>query len=222
MNNYDTYNLNCVIVNFGTGSKVLKIAKQLGASGGAILLGKGSIKSQILELFDLTDVRKEIVLFLADESTAKNALDEISHKLRLDKPNHGIAFTSSVENIVGSHSCSPDNIESKGGDDAMYNAIFTIVDRGNAESVIDAAVVAGSEGGTIINARGSGIHEKTTLFSMVIEPEKEIVLILTEKAKTDRIVESIKESIEIEKPGNGIMFIINAKETYGLYKTPSQ
>ena len=45
--------------------------------------------------------------------------------------------------------------------------------------MIDAATAAGSKGGTVINAR-SGIHEEQTLF-MDIEPEKEIVLIISDK-----------------------------------------
>ncbi len=81
-----------------------------------------------------------------------------------------------------------------------------------------AALKAGSKGGTIINARGSGVHEKSTLFAMTVEPEKEIVLILSEKEKTDAIVESIKNDINLEKPGNGILFIMDTISTYGIFK----
>jgi len=222
METCDKYNLCCVIVNSGIGSKVMKIAKSCEVSGGTIFLGKGSTKNHILELLDLTDVRKEVVLFLAKEQIAKNALAELNKKLKFNKPNHGIAFTSSVGEIIGTRSCNVKNIESRGAENIMYNAIFTIVDRGNAESVIDAAVVAGSEGGTIVNARGSGIHEKSMLFSMTVEPEKEIVLILSEKEKTEAILKSIKENLEIEKPGNGVMFVIDTNETYGIFRAKTK
>lgn len=213
------YNLCCVIIDYGLGSKVLKLAKDLGVSGGTIFLGKGSAKNHLLEWFDLTDIRKEIVLFLAEEHVAENVLDAINKKFKFCKPNHGIAFCSPLEDIVGSRSCHVDKIkESRGSDDIMYKAIFTIVDRGNAESVIDAAEKAGSQGGTIINARGSGIHEKSTLFAMTVEPEKEIVLILSEKDKTKAIVESIKNEIKLENPGNGILFILDTISTYGIFK----
>lgn len=212
------YSLCCVIVNFGIGSKVMKIVKACGVSGGTTFLGRGSVKNQILELLDLTDVKKEVVLFLAKDEVAYEALETLNNKLKFNKPNHGIAFASAVNEIIGTRSCNVNNIESRGEEDIMYNAIFTIVDRGNAESVIDAAVLAGSEGGTIIHARGSGIHERSLLFSMVVEPEKEIVLILSEKEKTEAILQSIKENLEIEKPGNGIMFVINTSETYGIFR----
>lgn len=86
-----------------------------------------------------------------------------------------------------------------------------MVDKGRAEDVIDAAAAAGSQGGTIINARGSGIHETSKLFSMEIEPEKEIVLILAEKQLTEPIVNSIREKMNIEEPGNGVIFMYTVR-----------
>lgn len=98
----------------------------------------------------------------------------------------------------------------------MYKAIFTIVDRGKGENVMDAAKEAGAKGGTIINGRGSGIHETEVLFSMPIEPEKEIVMILAEDHLVNAIVSSIREKLEIDEPGKGIMFLLDVNKTYGL------
>ncbi len=75
-----------------------------------------------------------------------------------------------------------------------YEAIFTIVDRGVSDSVIDAATKAGSTGGTIIHGRGgSGTQETAKLFNLEIEPEKDIILILSKVDKTEDIVTSIEE-----------------------------
>ena len=108
--------------------------------------------------------------------------------------------------------------EESGVNNTMYHAITVIVEKGNAELVIDAATEAGSKGGTIINARGSGIHETSKLFSMNIEPEKELVLILSEKESTENIISSIREKLKIDEPGNGIIFIQDVNKTYGLYQ----
>jgi nitrogen regulatory protein PII len=82
---------------------------------------------------------------------------------------------------------------------------------------VEAAAKAGSKGATIINARGSGIHETSRLFAMDIEPEKEIVLIVSDSDSTDHIVASIRENFQIEKPGNGIVFVQNVTQAYGLF-----
>ena len=65
---------------------------------------------------------------------------------------------------------------------------------------MDAATEAGARGGTIINARGSGIHETSKLFAMEIEPEKEIVLIISEVAQAESITSAIREKMKIDEP----------------------
>ena len=100
----------------------------------------------------------------------------------------------------------------------MYEAIFVIVDRGNAETVVSAAEAAGAKGGTIMNARGSGIHEYSRLFAMDIEPEKEVVMLILETEKTETVVNAIQDATEMSKPGNGIIFTIGVNKTYGLYQ----
>lgn len=211
------YELLSVIVNFGLGSKVIKLAKKEGVSGGTIFLGKGTSNNYILKLLDLVDIRKEIVFMISEKQIIKQALEKINKKLSLNKPNHGIAFTISVTNILGARNCiAHKNNESRGDKNGMYQAIFVIVDRGKGELVLDAANVAGSKGATIINARGSGIHETSTLFAMPIEAEKEMVLILSERKLTDAITSSVREKLQIDEPGNGIIFILDVNDTIGI------
>lgn len=217
-----------VIVNFGLGSKVLKIAKQNGVRGGTICLGKGTVKNKILELLDLTDIRKEIVIMVAEKNIGFKALEALNHELQFQKPNHGIAFCISVTGFYGTRGysnvnyCNSDNkeiqinIEDRGEKNIMYNAIYVVVDKGKAEEVIDAATKAGSKGGTIINGRGAGIHETSKLFAMEIEPEKEIVLILAETSTTEQIVSSIWSNLKMDEPGNGIIFVQDVIKTYGI------
>lgn len=207
----------CIIVNFGLGSKVIHTAKKHGIAGSTAFFGKGTVNDDILEFLGLNDVRKELVLMLAKKTTAYQALEALDKKFEFEKPNHGIAFTTSVCNVVGTRSYKCGGITERGVNNTMYQAITVIVDKGKAEYVIDAATKAGSRGGTILNARGSGIHETSKLFSMDIEPEKEIVLILSEREKTEAIVASIRNNLKIDEPGNGIIFIQNVNETYGLY-----
>ena len=100
----------------------------------------------------------------------------------------------------------------------MYQSITVIVDKGKGEEVIDAATKAGSKGGTIINGRGSGIHETSKLFAMEIEPEKEIVIILSKIEDVDNIISSIKDEMKIDEPGKGVIYTQDIKKAYGLYE----
>lgn len=209
----------CVIVNFGIASKVLKKAKQHGVKGGTVTLGKGTVNSRILNFIGLSDIRKEICLMLADTQTAYRSMEELNKEFDFNKPNHGIAFTTSVYKAFGAKSLTCQNTEDeKGAVNTMYHMITTIVEKGKAEDVIDAATKAGSKGGTIMGGRGSGIHETSKLFAMDIEPEKEIVIILSETDMTDAIVSSIRTQLNIDDPGKGIIYIQNVNKVYGIYK----
>ncbi|WP_276663039.1 P-II family nitrogen regulator [Syntrophomonas wolfei] len=208
-----------VIIDFGLASKLIKTAKKYGVSGGTVVLGKGTVNNRILNFLGLSDIRKEIVLMVADKETAYQALEKLNKLFEFSKPNHGIAFTTSLRAVIGTRRLKCENTGNERGVDAtMYHLITVIVDKDKGEDVIEAATKAGSKGGTIINGRGSGIHETSKLFSMQIEPEKEIVLILSEIEKTDAIVSTIREQLEIEKPGNGIIYVQDVNRTYGIYK----
>lgn len=214
-----SFELLTIIVNDGWGTKMLHAAKKSGICGGTIMLGKGTVKSSILKFLELYEEQKEIVFIVVGRSAAFDLLESLDNKYNFSKPHHGIAFCTPVAGVFGSTSCRADaniNNESRGAQAVMYNAIYVIVEKGNAEAVIDAATNAGSTGGTIINARGSGIHETSKLFSMEIEPEKEIVLIISETDKTQAIASAVYDKLQLDKPGNGIMYIQDVSKACGL------
>ncbi len=208
-----------VIVNSGLASKILQKSKKIGISGGTVILGRGTVNNKIANFLGITDSRKEIVKMVSDKKTVEEVLLKLNEKFEFNKPNHGIAFTSSVRNVYGLQSIKSydEDYEERGGD-SMYQAINVIVDRGNAEHVIDAATEAGSKGGTIIHGRGSGTHETSKVFNIEIEPEKEIVLILSKTDETEAIVKAISEKLKIEEPGQGIIYVQDVNKTYGLYE----
>ena len=205
------------IVDFGKGSKVMHAAKNCGVTGGTIIVAKGTAGGAFEDFLGLSDIRKEIVLMVSNKKMTRYALEVLDRKFQFEKPNHGIAFTTGVSEVIGSVGCkATESDRQEGGDEAMHCAITVIVDKGRAEDVIDAATAAGSKGGTIINARGSGVHETSRLLFMDIEPEKEIVLILSEKSMADTIISSIREKMSIEEPGKGIIFVQEVSSVYGL------
>lgn len=213
------FELLTIIVNNGLGTKILRTAKRSGVCGGTILLGRGTVKSSFLKFLELYDEEKEIILIAAGQSIAFSLLEHLDKEYNFSKPHHGIAFCTPVKSVVGSKRCKTDiSDESEGVKPIMYNAIYVIVDKGNAEAVIEAATKAGSTGGTIINARGSGIHETSKLFSMEIEPEKEVVLIISEISKSEAIASSIYDTLQLDEPGKGIMFVQDVSQVYGLRK----
>ena len=210
------FRLICCVVRDGEASKVLKAAKSCGVSGGTITLGRWIRSSRLLTALGLNEDTREIVTMVVERELSGMVMKAVRDGMRIG-PHRGIAFSMAISEFTG-HRNNVDNIVgNKGrGSAVMYNIIYTVVDKGKGESVIDAAHEAGAKGGTIINARGAGVHEVQRLFSMEIEPEKEEVFIISKTEAKDGIVASIRANLGIDEPGNGIMFVMDVNEAYGL------
>ena len=206
------------VVNIGDASKALRSAKKHGAKGGTIMLATGTVQSRFLGFLGLNEVRKEIVSIIVEIELTSEILKGISEDMQFHKPNHGIAFALGVNQFIGSKSIIGSKSVNNEVKHSMYKIIHVIVDKGKGEDVIDAANKAGARGGTIINARGSGIHEVQKLFSIEIEPEKEDVFIIAREEIKDAIVESVRTQLSIDEPGKGILFVLDISEVYGLHE----
>ena len=98
-----------------------------------------------------------------------------------------------------------------------FNVIFTIVERGKGETIIKATHEAGAEGATLFFGRGTGIHEHRKILGIPIEPEKEIVITLIEKEKTDAVLEAIVSAGKLNEPGRGRAFVISVDKMVGTF-----
>lgn len=97
-----------------------------------------------------------------------------------------------------------------------FDLIVTIVNKGHCESVLQASKAAGAEGGTIIPGRGTGIREKKMLWGIPIEPEKDIILTIVPRDKTESILQAVIAAGRLDKPGAGIAFVLELKKVAGI------
>ena len=99
----------------------------------------------------------------------------------------------------------------------MYKKLTVIVNRGKAEDVMEIARNSGVMGGTILHGRGSGSDETVRLFGMEIEPEKELILIITSNEIIDKVIANLHEGLQLDVRGNGIMFVEDLVDVRGLF-----
>lgn len=97
-----------------------------------------------------------------------------------------------------------------------FDLIVTIVNKGSSEIIIKASKSAGAEGGTIIPGRGTGIREKQMLWGIPIEPEKDIILTIVPRERTQAILQAIVEQGKLNQPGAGISFVLELKKIAGI------
>lgn len=94
--------------------------------------------------------------------------------------------------------------------------ITCIVQRGEAEKIINAARDAGAQGATVNFARGTGIRERLGILGVAVEVEKEVINIVVSTDQADRIFEKIYLAGNLDTPGMGIMYVtlIDKAATY--------
>ncbi|KJS20545.1 MAG: PII family protein [Clostridiaceae bacterium BRH_c20a] len=209
-----------VIVNKGTAKKIVKACKENGAEGATTLIGNGTAQ----KFWGLNfEPEKEIIFILITEKLKNDILNTIIKAACLDKSGQGVAFVLDIKGIAGiCHICNSqgstiiESGRSKMGNNNTYDLIVTIVNKGDSELVVEASKKAGAQGGTIMNGRGTGIHEQAKLFGLVIEPEKEVVLTLIKKESTEDVIEAITKEAQLNVPGRGIAFILPVDQVEGI------
>ena len=97
-----------------------------------------------------------------------------------------------------------------------YEVIFCIVDAGFSEVVMDAAKEVGARGGTVINARGTANKEAEKIFQIIIQPDKEIVMILVPAKIKDAVLHALYHAAGLKTAGHGIAFSMAVESAVGL------
>lgn len=96
------------------------------------------------------------------------------------------------------------------------NLITCIVQRGEADKVVDAALDAGAAGATIYYGRGRGVREKLGFAGRFIKPEKEIILIITSTEETDTVFAAVCTAARLEEKGRGVAFLHSIDRAAGV------
>lgn len=100
----------------------------------------------------------------------------------------------------------------------QYKLIVTIVKKGTASRIVAETKKAGAEGGTIL--LGKGTAKKSIYLDFLginFDPEKEIILTLADEKFVDNILQAIIDVSKLDKPGNGISFVINVNQLSGIF-----
>jgi nitrogen regulatory protein PII len=103
-----------------------------------------------------------------------------------------------------------------------HEVIFAIVNSGYAEEVMDVARENGARGGTILNARGVAGQEAADFFGITLHAEKEILMIVVDRAIRDDILNAIYKEMGMSKKAQGIAFSLPVSDVAGLVKEPDE
>ena len=97
-----------------------------------------------------------------------------------------------------------------------YEMILCVVNAGYSDEVMDAAREAGARGGTVMHARGTANKEAETFFSITIQPDKDVVMLLVPASIKDSVLHAIYQSAGLKSEGQGIAFSLPVNKAVGL------
>lgn len=177
------------IVNKGDAGKVMAAARSAGAPGGTIANAKGTATSSILAALGFGDSKREVLYSMIEENLEKSVGDAVS--------------TVKTKGIVVFLKSGLEGEDSMNSDLVM---IQVICEAGYAEDAMMAARKAGAKGGSIINAHGTAKEDDTKFFGYPIVAEKEMLIIVEDRAKAEAIEESIRSLDCLKQKGKAIMF----------------
>ncbi|MBO5770709.1 MAG: hypothetical protein J6R23_05610 [Spirochaetales bacterium] len=177
------------IVNKGDAGKVMAAARSAGAPGGTIANAKGTATSSILAALGFGDSKREVLYSMIEENLEKSIGDAVS--------------TVKTKGIVVFLKSGLEGEDSMNSDLVM---IQVICEAGYAEDAMMAARKAGAKGGSIINAHGTAKEDDTKFFGYPIVAEKEMLIIVEDRAKAEAIEESIRSLDCLKQKGKAIMF----------------
>jgi len=214
-----------LILSENQSHKCLHLLKKQNIRNGVVIIGKGTVSSTVLNLFGITNQRRDIIKILLKKERAEEIMDYFDEMLQLSKPGHGIAYTSPVISAVGLHEQETkheqtvtNKVQHNMEEKSMFKKLTVIVDRGMSDDVMDIAREAGVRGGTILHGRGANAEIATNLFGVEIEPEKELVIILMPDDLVDKVIHALCQELHLDEPGKGILYVEPVIDTRGLFE----
>ena len=100
--------------------------------------------------------------------------------------------------------------------DTQHDLIVVIANRGYIETVMDAARTAGAYGGTVIQAKGTGMEHAEKFLGVSLANEKEMIFIVSKTEQKNAIMKAVMEQVGANSKAQAIVFSLPVTDTAGL------
>ena len=215
------------IVDRGKGDRVVDLCRARHVAVQLVMLGHGTASAEVMDYLGLDEPEKDIVLSLVPGALVAPLLADLTLALGFSRPGKGIAFTVPLSGISAAANRQTDggrvraeiNVEREVPpmtENNQFELIISVVEHGMADDVMAAAKTAGARGGTVARARGLSSEEAEKFLHITIQPEKDVVLILTAAAQKQSIMKAICNEAFARTGERGIAFSVPVSDVTGL------
>lgn len=215
--------LTTTIVDRKNGEKYARLYRDCHLTVTFITLGSGTASSEMLDYLGLEATEKTVIFSVQEEEVWLNLKKQLRQKLHIDAPGGGVAFTVPMSSIGGRKTLQF-LLEKEGYQreeesvlkDTVHELIIVIANRGYIEPVMEAAREAGAYGGTVIQAKGTGMEQAEKFMGVSLATEKEVIFIVTRREQKNAIMQAVMEKAGTDTPAKAIVFSLPVTDTAGL------
>ena len=207
------------ITDKGKNKRIINLYKRHNVKFSLELNGVGTASGSLLNYFGLEEIKKKVIISVIPYNLEGKLLYDLHNKIKIYKPGNGIAFTLNINSAsrylseIYRKEIGDETVMKK---DKEYELIVLIVSEGYSELAMEAAKRKGAGGGTLIKGVGLGSAEATKILGITIEPEKDVVLILTEKNQKKDVMKEVSDAVGLATEGRGICFSLSVDSVVGL------
>ena len=94
-------------------------------------------------------------------------------------------------------------------------ALFMVVNVGFAEEVMEIAREAGTQGATILSARGESARHKS-IMGITVSTEKEIILSILDEYTAEMVMTAVQEKAGVETMAHSVCFVMPVDKIVGI------
>lgn len=215
------------IVDRGKSGAVQRIYQTHQVHRSLVLRGHGTANSEIMDMLGLDEPQKELLLTVTTRGNCREILGDLREKLHFDHPGTGIAFTCALSGIsvAASELVEKVNKDQQNPMTQKEDMPMEAQPHGNdyyggGQRFHGSGGGRGQggrrHGGTVIKAREIDGDEQKKIFGMIVQPEKEIVLMLVRLEQKKEIVKAICAAV-LEKTGeHALVYSLAVGDTVGL------
>lgn len=98
----------------------------------------------------------------------------------------------------------------------MTHLLVIICNNGSADEVMNEARASGARGGTILHARGSADKDTVQFMGITIQPEKEMILIITKEEEKNIIMKNVNAKLGVGTQAHAVCFSLPVDGLIGV------
>ena len=195
---------------------------------------RGTATSDVLDILGIGANEKAVITCLVQPEKILALLKGVRKKLGSKKPGAGIAFTVPLsainnpilqafnhaeENKTGVEQGAPRKEPAPAlspSSDFPNALLYSIINRGYSDEFMNTARKAGATGGTILHARAKTDEGVSRFFGILVQEERDVILMLTSRDKKKAIMQAISEAHGLDSKTQGLILSLPVDKAVSL------